>query len=127
MYAQRRDRNQLDRTQRRAAANRRIGHDHAYLIVVWPVVSKVLAAAVLAAGLWWTWLNVDHHRISVVLYALATLCALVYAVWFARAGNAHARMMRAAQGEILTLSMWWHLVAVAAVCLFAAGYLVNQS
>jgi hypothetical protein len=126
MYAQRRDRRQLGRTQRLAAANRRIGHDHAYLIVVWPVVSKVLAVAALAAGLWWTWLHVDHHRISIVLSALGTLCALAYAIWFARAGNTHARMMRAAQGEIMTLSMWWHADAAAAVLLFVAAYLVYQ-
>jgi hypothetical protein len=126
MYAQNRARRQLDRTQRRAAANRRLGHDHAYLIVVWPVVSKLLAVGALVAGLWWCWFNVDHHRISVVLAGLATICALVYAVWFARAGNTHARMMRAAQGQIMTLSMYWHLVAVAAVLLFVAAYLVNQ-
>jgi hypothetical protein len=121
-----RDRRQRDRDQQRAAANRRIGHDHAYLIVGGPPLAKLLAVAIVVVGAWWAWTHVDHHRISLVLAVLGTLCVVVYAVWFAVTGNAHSRMMRRAQGEILTLSMWWHAVAIAAVLLFVAAYLVNQ-
>jgi hypothetical protein len=126
MYAQRRDRRYRDRETQRAAANRRIGHDHAYLIMFGPTVVKLIGLAGVGAALAWVWLNVDHHRISLVVAGLGILCALVYAIWFAWAGNAHARMMRRAQGELLTLSMWWHLVALAAVLLFAAAYLIDR-
>jgi hypothetical protein len=127
MYAAgRRDRRQLDRVQRRAAANRRLGHDHAYLIVASPYLARMFAVLALAGGAAWAWFNVDHHRISLVVAGLGMVCALAYTVWFARAGNAHARMMKRAQGEILTAPIWWHLVAVSSVLLFAAAYLIYQ-
>jgi hypothetical protein len=127
MYAAgRRDRRQRDRDQQRAAANRRIGHDYAYTILLGPHIARMIGVVVLAGGGWWVWTHVDHRRISLVVAALGMVCALAYAVWFARAGNAHSRMMKRAQGEILTAPIWWHLVAVAAVLLFAASYLIYQ-
>lgn len=122
--AGRRDRRQRDRDQQRAAANRRIGHDYAYAIVGGPFVAKVVGLLALAAGLWWTWLHVDHRRISLVIFALGLLCVLVYAGWFIRAGSNHARMMQRATGQIPSSPWLWHLLALAGVLLMAAAYLI---
>lgn len=126
MYAQRRDRRQRDRDQRRAAANRRIGHDMAYWYEGARIGGPVVTLLAVAGGVAWVWFNVDHRRISLVLFGLGVFCAVVYAAWFAMSGNTHARMMRAARGQTHMLSMWWHCIALAAVMLVAAGYLIYQ-
>lgn len=127
MYAQGRDRRARDRELQRAAANRRIGHDHAYLIVAGPPIVKFVVAPILvAAGLAWVWFNVDHHRISLVVGALGLACVFVYAAWFTLAGNLHARQMARANGQILTTPWMWHAVAAAGVALLVAAYLIYQ-
>lgn len=127
MYAQRRDRRHRDRELQRSAANRRIGHDHAYLIVAGPPIVKfIVLPAVLGAGMLWVWFNIDHHLISLVWAALGVLCLFVYAAWFALSGNAHSRMMARAQGQIITTPWMWHAVAGAGVSFLTAAYLIYQ-
>lgn len=120
----RRDRQRRDRELRRAAANRRIGHDHAYLIVAGPYLGRLLAAVVLAVGLAVMWIKVDHHRIALVAGALGILAILIWTAWFLRAGTLRARMMATARGE--RASPWWHGLAAAGLCLIVAAYLLYQ-
>lgn len=124
MSTTRRDRRRRDRELRRSAANRRIGHDHAYAIVFGPIAAPIFAtlAGVVAAG--WVWYHVDHQRIAAVVGAAGILCVLAYAAWLLKTGTLHTRMMAAARG--VRPSPWWHAVAVAGALFIAAAYVIYQ-
>lgn len=119
----RRDRRQRDRDQRRAAANRRIGHDMAYVYEVARFVGPVLTMAAIAAGVWWVWTHVEHGRIAAWLAAAGALACVGGFGWMLFTGSTRARMMRLAHGRT-TATLPAGLTAVAGVLLLIAAVIV---
>jgi hypothetical protein len=68
---------QLDRQQRRYAANKRIGYEHAYAIVAAPYVGFLASAAAAGLGAAWLWRNVDHGMVASVLAGVGGLCLIL--------------------------------------------------
>lgn len=121
----RRDRRQLDASQRRRAANERIGHETAWLYYWGPKVRTVAPVAAAAVGGWWVWTHVSHARIGAVLAGLGVLLLVAYSAWIARNGL-HARMMAVARGREINRAMW-HLIGAGGVCLVAAGLMLLRA
>ena len=119
MFTGTRDRKQRDRDQRRAAANRRIGHELAWAYY-WESELKfaVLVVALGAAG-WFLWTRVDHHLIAGVAGGLGVLLFAAWLVWFARSRSLYVRSMRVANGGTATTA-WW-LTGAAGLVLIAAA------
>lgn len=120
----RRDRRDLDYAQRRAAANKRIGHDLAYTIYWWELLRWPLAAGVVVAALWWVWTHVAHGTIAAVLAVLG-LGAVSTSGWFLSRGgfSTQQRVTAIAHGREINRSMWW-MVAAGGVLLLAAAVAV---
>jgi polyferredoxin len=69
----RRERRDLDRQQRRAAANRRIGHEMAWWYYWETPIKTVTTAAVLGVGGWLLWTRVDHRHIAAAVAAVGAV------------------------------------------------------
>lgn len=119
MFAGTRSRRELDRTQRRAAANRRIGHDMAYWYAVETPVKVVVWALVLGAGGWFLWTRVDHAKIAGVTGAVGLALLLGYLAWWASVSSSYARTMRLAQGKTRPFAM--HFIGAAGALLVAGA------
>ncbi len=121
----RRDRRSLDRQQRRAAANERIGHEMAWWFYFEPITLPGICVVLAAAAGWWTWTHVNHRHIAAALAGLGVLLLVGYAGWIARNG-VHRRMMAVARGREINRGMW-HLIGAAGVALVAAGLALMRS
>lgn len=119
-------RRERDREQRRRAANERIGHENAYLMmVVWPAVSLVAPPAGLFLLGWWVWLNVDHALI-VTIFTFAGVAALVvYALSTLLTVGPRALMRKRVMGQRRHVA--WHLTGVAGAVLLAGAYLIANA
>lgn len=122
MFAGTRSRRDLDRTQRRAAANRRIGHEMAWFYF-WerPIKFAVLGGLLFVGGrLLWT--RVDHGTIAGVSGGVGLILVLAYGAWLASTSSAYARSIRAARGGSRGNAM--HFVALAGALLIAAAFVI---
>lgn len=120
----RRDQRQLDRSQRRAAANRRIGHDMAYYYEGARLLGPVLAVVALAVVAWWVWTHVDHVLIAEVVGGLGAAMVFVYCAVAYRLTRLATRMNAMASGSDGHIHTAWHAIGGAGVLLAAAGILI---
>lgn len=104
---------------RRRTANKRVGHELAYLIVCGPTVTVVL---VIVGACAWLWFNVDHHRLAQVALVSGAVCVIVWLVWVIKGLGLHTRMMALAEGR--TRSAYGHLVGLAGLCLIGGSILL---
>jgi hypothetical protein len=117
------DRRARDREIQRLAANRRVGHDHAYLILFGPAMARGVGLLLLAAFAVWLWFEVDHKVIAFAAAAMGVALLVLYAAsTIASTGN-NARMMARATGRS-PRPFWWHGVGLAGVVLLALAYVV---
>lgn len=118
------DRRRRDKDQRRAAANRRIGHARAYWYEAWDTALAV-GPYLLAAGLCaWAWVKLPHEHI--VRFLVVAGVVLVVA-WAARnlvgetpAARINARASRKTRNR-------WHPAGLAGAALLIAAYLIWRS
>jgi hypothetical protein len=119
--AERRDR---DREIQRLAANRRVGHDHAYLILFGAPILRIVGPLVLAAGvaalLWW---KVDHRLIGFVAAAGGIFLTLAYVANLIGTSGLQRRMMATANGRRVR-PLWWHGVGAAGAVLLTLAFVV---
>jgi hypothetical protein len=113
------ERRRRDRELQRAAANRRFGHDNAYLILFGPQVFWAVVVLLLVALGVWAWYAVDHATIAGVVGAAGVLALAVYGARTARAGTLSGRLNAAATGR--TSSARWHLVGASGLLMVAAA------
>lgn len=99
MFAGVRTRRELDKQQRRAAANREIGKQLAWTYFWGPKLTTAAVLMAVAYGCWFLWTRVDHERIAAVVGALGVTMLVAFGVWLLTAGSPHARVMRRARGE----------------------------
>jgi hypothetical protein len=119
MFAGTRSRRDLDRTQRRAAANRRIGHEMAWLYF-WARPLGIMAVLIaLTAGGWFLWTRVDHADIAAAAGSLGIALLMAYGAWLMATGSAYQRSIRAARGARRGSAM--HLLGFAGALLVAAA------
>lgn len=121
--ARRRTQREIDRDQRRAAANRRIGHDMAYWYAYGPPVAKVAGLLALAGGCWWVWENVDHRHLSTGFGVTGVGLLLAFGASTLGASGSQARIRARATGQTAR-SPWWYAVAAAGVLMLGAAYLL---
>jgi hypothetical protein len=110
----------------RAAANRRIGHDHAYLIVMGPFLIRAGLVVLLAALAVWVWFNVDHTRLAGAVGAAGVLVLLAYGAWVLRGTSVQARQMARATGTE-GRRRHWHMAGAAGVLMVAAAVMLVRS
>lgn len=115
------DRRERDRATRRHAANQRVGHEHAYMILYGAPVAKAAGLVALAGGCVWAWSRIDHRPLAIGAGALGGLLLALYAASTVRATSLHARQMAQATGRPVR-PVWWHAVAVAAVLLLGFAW-----
>jgi hypothetical protein len=118
------DRKHRDREQRRAAANRRIGHDLAYWYEFSDKAPYIVAPIIITAGAAWAWHTLDHTDIA--RYLLIAGVALIVG-WAARnllSASPSARIADRADGVTRN---GWHPVGIAGLMLVAAAYFVWRS
>jgi hypothetical protein len=120
----RRDDRASRKARRQAAADRRIGHDMAYVYETTRILGPVVAVLALAAGLLLLWTRVDHTAIAKVTGAAGVLLTSAYAFWWVRTGSTYARTMALATGR--PRSPYWHAVGGAGILLMVASYLIWQ-
>jgi hypothetical protein len=111
--AQRRERGRL---QRERAANRRIGHDFAYVIHFGPYIAVVGAGLAALAGLWLVWVRVDRGLLAALSGAAALVVAAGWLLYGRRSKALQARLVARAHGR-----RDYTGVAVAGVVLALAG------
>jgi hypothetical protein len=116
---------QRDREQRLRAANRRIGHDLAYVVVFGPPLVKAALLGAVVYGAWWVWTHVDHARISLAIGMFGVLCLIGYGAWIVQRGSVHHRLMARATGH--RHSHWWHALPAAGVLLVFAAVVTARS
>jgi hypothetical protein len=123
-YTSATERRNRDREIQRLAANRRIGHDHAYLIVYGVPILRVLVplvlAVVIAVLLWW---KVDHKVIGFFAAIGGIVLTLAYVANLVGTSSVHSRMMAKATGRP-PRPVWWHGVGAAGVVLMALAFVV---
>jgi hypothetical protein len=123
-YTSAAERHDRDREIQRLAANRRIGHDHAYLIVYGVPILRVLVPLALATGvaalLWW---KVDHKLIGLVAAAAGGFLLLAYVASTIGATGPQARQMARATGRPAR-PFWWHGVGLAGAVLLVLAFAV---
>ncbi len=116
------ERRRRDRELQRAAANRRVGHDHAYLILFGPAISwGLVLLAVVVAGIV-AWHKVPHATIAGWLGGAGILILAGYAAWVVATGTVRARMSRMAKGQAGSSAP--HLTAAAGALMLAAAVLI---
>lgn len=120
----RRDDRASRRARRQAAADRRIGHDMAYVYEWTRIGTPVLAVVAVLVGLFLLWTGVDHAAIAKVSGAAGVLLTAAYAFWWTRTGSTYARTMALATGR--PRSPYWHAVGAAGILLLIASYLIWQ-
>lgn len=119
-------RRQRDRDQRRAAANERIGHENAYMIVygkMWAMLGLVVCAVV---GATWVHKHVDPLALArgtaFALLAAAAVILVPYTAWLLHLLASTNRVLRR---YTVAATPWWpHLTAIAGGLLVVAGILV---
>lgn len=114
------DRRRRDREIRRAAANRRIGHDHAYLIVMGPFLHRVGALLLIAAGALAAWHFVDRELLAGVTGGAGALILIAYLARALKGSTTQARLMSIAQGTAHR-GRYWHVAGAAGALLVAAA------
>jgi hypothetical protein len=116
------ERRRRDRELQRAAANRRVGHDHAYLIlfggqmVVTGVVLLLVCVAV------WAWFFVDHARLAGIIGFAGVVILAAYAAWAVRNGTLAGRLTSAARG--VTRRGHWHLAGLSGALMVLAAVMI---
>lgn len=119
------ERRRRDRELQRAAANRRVGHDHAYLILFGGQIAVLGVVLLLAASATWAWFFVDHARLAGIVGFAGVVLLAAYGAWLARNGTLAGRLNAAARG--VTRRGHWHLAGVSgALMLFAAVMIWQQ-
>lgn len=119
MSARTRTRREADAQQRRFAANRRIGHDMAYVYFWAPVVKTVAVLVAAAAAGWYVWTRVDRDLTAGVAGAVGVILVALWIVWATVTGGRRARMMRAATGRPRSKTM--PLLGLAGLLLLAGA------
>jgi hypothetical protein len=121
-YANAQARRDRDREIQRLAANRRIGHDHAYLIVFGMPILRVLVPLLgIALAAAWMWFYVDHKLIGMVAAVGGIAMVLAYAANLIGTGGTTRKNMALATGRRVR-PLWWHGVGAAGVVLLALAY-----
>ena len=120
----RRDRRQRDKDQRRAAANRRIGHDMAYVYEWFRIGTPVLILAAVGFAGWWIWTHVNHSHIAMVLGGLGAAMFLTYVTVVYRLTRLATRMRAMASGSDGHVHTAWHAIGGAGVLLLVAAGLI---
>ena len=123
-YADAAARRARDREIQRLAANRRIGHDHAYLIMFGlPALRIALPLLAVAGGCAWLWFKVDHKFLAVVAGVAGLAMVVLYAASTIGATSPQSRAMANATGQ-RSRPVWWHGVGLAGVLLCAFAWMV---
>lgn len=121
-YADPAARRARDREIQRLAANRRVGHDHAYLILYGAPIIKALAPLVaVAAGCAWLWFEVDHRLLATAAIVAGGAMLVLYTASTIGATGPQARQMARATGR-RTRPVWWHGVGLAGLLLLGFAY-----
>ena len=115
------ERRARDREIQRLAANRRVGHDHAYLILFGPAIARGFGLLALVAGAAAMWHYVDHRLIGLVSAVAGIGMVVLYAANTIGASTTQAKQMALATGR-RTRPLWWHGVGAAGVVLLALAY-----
>ena len=115
------DRRSRDREIQRLAANRRVGHDHAYLILFGPAFARVFGLLLLAAGAAWVWFNVSHKLISFAAAAVGITLVLLYVANTIGTSTMQAKQMALATGRRVR-PLWWHGVGAAGAVLLVLAW-----
>lgn len=121
MFTATRSRRERDREQRRAAANRRIGHELAWAYFWGPKVAAFTLLAALAVGARWLWTHVDHERIAGVGGGIGLVLLLAYLAWWLREHSPYgspSRYRRYAKTSAM------HFVGLAGALLVAGAVVV---
>jgi len=121
-YAGAADRRARDREIQRLAANRRVGHDHAYLILFGPAMARGVGLLLLVAGAVWLWFNVSHRAIGFVAAAVGGTLLVLYAASTIAASSPSARGMVKATGQ--GRPAWWHGIGLAGAVLLVLAFVV---
>lgn len=116
------DRRRRDRELQRAAANRRVGHDHAYLILFGPEIAKGILLLLLVAAAAWAWFYVDRVRVAGVVGFLGVIVLAAYSAWAVRNGTLAGRLTAAARGR--TRSAHWHLAGASGALMVLAAVMI---
>lgn len=124
MIAGTRDRRQRDRDQRRAAANRRIGHEMAWAYFWAPKIGTLLALTAVAVGCRYLWTHVDHALIARAIGGVGIALTFGWALWLIRGRAPRVQTIRAIRSR--TYAATWHLVGLAGVVLVAASWVLWQ-
>lgn len=122
--AARADRRRRDKDQRRAARNRRIGHETAYIAEAWERAPSVIIPIAIAAGVAWAWLNMDHADIVRILSGAGSGLCLTWLGRNVAARSSAAQAVDRAAGVTRNL---WHPIGIAGVVLLTAAFLVWRS
>lgn len=118
------ERRERDREQQRTWANRRVGHDHAYLILYGIPSLRIIVPVVLAVvGAVWLWFNVDHEMIGFFSAAAGFAMLLAYGANTIATGGNLKKTMALATGQ-RTRPAWWHGVGAAGAVLLALAVVV---
>jgi uncharacterized membrane protein len=120
-YVSSAERRTHDREIRRLAANRKVGHDHAYLILFGGWIPWAVGFVLVAIGCAWMWFHVDHRTIAFAAASLGFFALLAYVASTYAVTGVQARQMALATGRP-PRPMWWHGVLVAGVALLALAY-----
>jgi hypothetical protein len=120
-YTNAAERRARDREIQRLAANRRIGNDHAYLIVYGPAIAYGVGLLLLVVGAAWMWFTVSHKLIGFVSAAAGIMLVLLYVANTIGTSGIQNKQMALATGR-RTRPLWWHGVGVAGVVLLALAY-----
>jgi len=120
-YTSAADRRNRDREIQRLAANRRVGHDHAYLILFGPFIGRGFGVLALIAGAAAVWHYADHRLIGFAAAAAGILMVTLYAANTIGASTVQAKQMALATGR-RTRPLWWHGVGAAGIVLLALAY-----
>lgn len=116
-------RRQIDREQRRAAANEKMGRELAWWILFgWPTIkTAVPPLATIAVG-WWLWTNVDHDILTAVAGGTGSVAVLAYGLSWLWATGPSARMRSRVMGQRRHAA--WHVTGAVGVVLLVGAYLL---
>jgi hypothetical protein len=115
MFTSTRTRREADKAQRRAAANRRIGHELAWWYYWQPKLTVAALLTAAAVGARWVWLNVEHDLIAGVGGGVGLVLLAAYLTWWLRQRSPYGG------GGRYTRTSAMHFVGLAGALLIAAA------
>lgn len=125
MFTATRHRRDADKAQRRAAANRRIGHEMAWWYFWGPKLAGLTAMLAVGAAGWWLWTRVDHDLIAGYGGGAGLVLLGVYLVWWLREHSTYGSPNRyrryTGTSAMHFLGLAGALLTAGAITLWASG------